>query len=220
MEDLTYCVQHRAKPTGQTNHQPLCCQPEPGLRQDFPSCIPSFHNLPLCQSPFHMALAQTPERHSSEAASVAHAAVLEQGASVWLMSHNIPHLCTELELLHCGVCWKAMGFGASASNRGLIETSLFHGENSAGRCDLRCDECGLDAANRAFQNQGSKEEGTETTPLSFVFILESFHTYHSGACEAVAAGALGQDPGMLVSLLWWRNLTMGSLLHTEVTKLH
>lgn len=51
-----------------------------------------------------------------------------------------------------------------------MKTPLFHGENSAGCCDLHCDEYGLDAANRALQNQGSKEEEAEITPLSFDFI--------------------------------------------------
>jgi len=77
-----------------------------------------------------------------------HTSAEEDDAAFWLVPRGIAHLCVGPGLLHRVVCCEAMGFRASALNWVLFKTSLFYGENSAGRCGLHRDECGLDAANK------------------------------------------------------------------------
>lgn len=124
-----------------------------------------------------------------EPASLVHASISEEHAAFWLASYNIPNICIELGLLHCVVCWKAVGSGHQ-HQIGLIKHSWFMAKAllNATICILmdmdHMFQIGL-KLHTYFRLKAMKQRRLKVSlyPLPS---LESFHMVaYSGACGAL-----------------------------------
>lgn len=148
MEDLTYLVKHRAKPTGQTNHAAGVLPTRVCIKAEL-SFLPSvsFTTLLLPQTPFCMAL--TPQKHISVNQHPWHMSAFQN--KMWhfgwrpTVSPIFAWIWGSCTVQRAGRQWGSrhqhqMGF--------RLKHPCFT-VKTAGHCNLHHGECGLDDANRA-----------------------------------------------------------------------